>query len=81
MTYPNFHVVIEIRENVSRKAFPLLYSVTAECLGQNLIIGYLINKWQDTTNVVSGFTECASAYLKNLLMRNTLNGIVISVYY
>ena len=26
-------------------------------------------------------TECASAYLENLLMRNTLNGIVISVYY
>ena len=27
-----FHVVIEIIENVSRKAFPLLYFVTAECL-------------------------------------------------
>ena len=27
------------------------------------------------------FTECVSAYLKDLLMRNTLNGIDISVYY
>ena len=35
----------KIIENVFTKLFPLLYFVTAECLGQNLIIDYLINKW------------------------------------
>ena len=34
-----------IIENVFTKPFPLLYFVTAEFLGQNLIIDYLINKW------------------------------------
>ena len=81
MNYPYFHVVIEITENVFTKPFPLLYFVTAECNGQNLVIDYSIKKWLNVTDVVSGSTECVSAYLKNLLIRNTLIGIVISVYY
>ena len=42
---PNFYVVMEIIENVFTKPFPLLYFVTAERLGENLTIDYLIKKW------------------------------------
>ena len=57
MNYPNFRIVMEIIENVFTKSFQLLYFVTAEYLGQT------------ATDVVSGSTEYARAYLK-ILLRN-----------
>ena len=44
MSYPNFQEVIGIIENVFTKPFPLLYFVTAEWLGQNLIIDKQLDK-------------------------------------